>query len=101
MRAATSGVLDRALDVAAALEVRGYGAARRPARTRRPYSRQDLGFAAGALGVVALAIAMRAGGLAAFTAYPSFRWRRVGSWQAWGWSPARWRRSWTAAGSGR
>ena len=30
MRATTSGVLDRALDVAAALEVRGYGAARRP-----------------------------------------------------------------------
>ena len=30
MRAATAGVLDRALDVAAALEVRGYGAARRP-----------------------------------------------------------------------
>ena len=28
MRAATAGVLDRALDVAAALEVRGYGAAR-------------------------------------------------------------------------
>ena len=35
MRAAGSGVLDRALDVAAALEVRGYGAARRPPR-RRP-----------------------------------------------------------------
>ena len=30
MRAACTGVLDRALDVAAALEVRGYGAARRP-----------------------------------------------------------------------
>jgi len=30
MRAASSGVLDRALDVAAALEVRGYGSARRP-----------------------------------------------------------------------
>ena len=32
MRASTSGMLDRALDVAAALEVRGYGAARRPGR---------------------------------------------------------------------
>ena len=31
MRAATSGVLDRALDVAAALEVRGYGRRPRPA----------------------------------------------------------------------
>ncbi len=33
MRAATSGVLDRALDVAAALEVRGYGPPGRPQRT--------------------------------------------------------------------
>ena len=32
VRAATAGVLDRALDVAAALEVRGYGAARRAPR---------------------------------------------------------------------
>ena len=39
MRAASSGVLDRALDVAAALEVRGYGAARASARARRdPYA---------------------------------------------------------------
>ena len=33
MRAASSNMLDRALDVAAALEVRGYGAARRQARS--------------------------------------------------------------------
>ncbi len=45
MRAASSGVLDRALDVAAALEVRGYGTARRPAPHRRAYSRHDLQFA--------------------------------------------------------
>ena len=36
MRATTSGVLDRALDVAAALEVRGYGAARSGAPRRGP-----------------------------------------------------------------
>jgi energy-coupling factor transport system permease protein len=71
MRAATAGVLDRALDVAAALEVRGYGAARRPPRTRRPHSRHDLGVAGAAAGVLALAIGMRAGGLAAFSAYPT------------------------------
>ena len=35
MRAAGSSVLDRALDVAAALEVRGYGVARRPAAPSR------------------------------------------------------------------
>ena len=34
MRAATSNLLDRALDVAAALEVRGYATARRPRRRR-------------------------------------------------------------------
>jgi energy-coupling factor transport system permease protein len=71
MRAATSGVLDRALDVAAALEVRGYGAARRPPRTRRPYSRHDIAFAASAVAVLGLAIGARAGDLAPFAAYPS------------------------------
>lgn len=73
MRAASSGVLDRALDVAAALEVRGYGAARRPPSARAPYSRHDLAFAASSLAVVALAIAARFGGLAPFAAYPSLR----------------------------
>jgi energy-coupling factor transport system permease protein len=71
LRAATSGVLDRALDVAAALEVGGYGAARRPPRVRRPYSRHDLAFAASAVAVVTLAIGARVAGLAPFKAYPS------------------------------
>jgi energy-coupling factor transport system permease protein len=71
MRAMTAGVLDRALDVAAALEVRGYGAARRPQRSPAPYSRHDLAFAASALAVVALAIAAKAAGLEPFAAYPS------------------------------
>jgi energy-coupling factor transport system permease protein len=73
MRAATSGLLDRALDVAAALEVRGYGAARRPPRRRAPYSRHDLGFIASATAVLALAIVARAGDLAPFQAYPELR----------------------------
>ncbi len=71
MRAASAGVLDRALDVAAALEVRGYGAARRPPGTRRPYSRHDLGFGASAACVMAIAIGSRVAGLAPFAAYPS------------------------------
>jgi energy-coupling factor transport system permease protein len=70
MRAASSGVLDRALDVAAALEVRGYGAARRPPRTRVPYSRHDLAFGASAIGVLALAIGARIANLTPFSAYP-------------------------------
>lgn len=72
MRASTSGVLDRALDVAAALEVRGYGAARRPSRPRRAaVTRHDLGFAAAAGAVVATAVLAHWGGLAPFSAYPS------------------------------
>jgi energy-coupling factor transport system permease protein len=73
IRAASSGVLDRALDVSAALEVRGYGAARRPPRARRPYSRHDIAFFAGAVGVAAVAVAARVAGLAPFHAYPSLR----------------------------
>jgi energy-coupling factor transport system permease protein len=71
VRAASSGMLDRALDVAAALEVRGYGAARRPPRRPRPYSRHDLAFFAAAAAVLAVAGAARYGGLAPFTAYPA------------------------------
>jgi energy-coupling factor transport system permease protein len=71
LRATTTGMLDRALDVAAALEVRGYAGAERPARARRPWSRHDLAFAASALALVALAAAIAVRGLAAFTAYPS------------------------------
>ena len=73
MRAATAGVLDRALDVAAALEVRGYGAARRPPPARAPWSRHDLAFCASAVAVVGLAIGSRLAGLAPFQAYPSLR----------------------------
>ena len=73
MRAATAGVMDRALDVAAALEVRGYGTARRPPARRRPYSRHDLAFYASALGVVAIAVTARIAALASFQAYPSLQ----------------------------
>ena len=73
MRASTAGVLDRALDVAAALEVRGYGAAKSPPRGHAPVSRHDLAFAASALGLVGLAVATKAAGLAPFHAYPSLR----------------------------
>jgi energy-coupling factor transport system permease protein len=71
LRAGTSGVLDRALDVAAALEVRGYAAARRPGAVRAPYSRHDLAFSGSALGMLTLAIVVRVGGLAPFRAYPA------------------------------
>lgn len=73
LRATTAGILDRALDVAAALEVRGYGATRRPPRYREPYSRHDLAFLACAAAVVLLAVAARVAGLAPFSAYPTLR----------------------------
>jgi energy-coupling factor transport system permease protein len=73
LRAVTAGVLDRALDVAAALEVRGYGAAQRPGRSRAPYSRHDLAFGGAALALLALAIVAKAAGLEPFAAYPTLR----------------------------
>lgn len=74
MRAVSSGVLDRALDVAAALEVRGYSVHRPASLQRAPaaYGRHDLGFIAAATGIIALALAGRLGGLAPFSAYPTF-----------------------------
>jgi len=72
-RAVASGALDRAVDVAATLEVRGYGAARRPPREGgRPWSRHDLAFAASAAALALIAVAAHAGDAAAFEAYPSF-----------------------------
>lgn len=81
LRATCSGALDRALDVAAALEVRGYGAARRPLARRVPYSRHDLGFLAAAVAAVAVVAAARIAGLAPFAAYPSLH--IGGGWHAW------------------
>jgi energy-coupling factor transport system permease protein len=57
LRAVAAGAMDRAVDVAATLELRGYGGAMRPARRRRPWSRHDLAFAASALVLVVLALA--------------------------------------------
>ncbi len=71
LRAVTANALDRSLDLAAALELRGYGGARRPARAHRPWSRHDLAFAAAALTILLLAAAARARALAPFSAYPS------------------------------
>jgi energy-coupling factor transport system permease protein len=68
--AAMSGALDRAVDVAAALEVRGYADARRPPRFHVAWSRHDLRIAACALAIAVLAVVvgLTAGG--GFVAYP-------------------------------
>jgi energy-coupling factor transport system permease protein len=96
--AVVGGSLDRAMDVAATLEVRGFAAgparaaagtitgrpvhagrrarlravlpARRTVRSGAAYSRHDLAFAASALAVLALAIGGRLLGADEFSAYP-------------------------------
>ncbi|HLH14127.1 MAG TPA: energy-coupling factor transporter transmembrane component T [Solirubrobacteraceae bacterium] len=92
LRASTTGALDRALDIAATLEVRGYGSPRvrfprvrgharadaggpagvprtlRLVWSKRP--RHELAFAASAACVLAVSIAAAAAGLTSFTAYP-------------------------------
>ena len=68
--AVLGGSLDRAMDVAATLEVRGFATARRATRAPRPWSRHDIAFAASAVAVLGLALVGRLAGAAAFEAYP-------------------------------
>jgi energy-coupling factor transport system permease protein len=70
-RAALASALDRAVDVAAALELRGYGSARRPARVRRSWSRHDVRVIAAAAQVAVLVVGMYALGVGQFEPYPS------------------------------
>ena len=71
-RALAAGALERAVDLAAALEVRAYSAAPRrgPASGRGPWSRHDWWFAASAFFVLGLVAAGRATGVAEFRPYP-------------------------------
>jgi energy-coupling factor transport system permease protein len=71
-RATLRGALDRAVDVAAALELRGYAGARRPPRAPTAWSRHDLRVAAAATGIAAVALAGRIAGAGALEAYPRF-----------------------------
>jgi energy-coupling factor transport system permease protein len=70
-RAAISSALDRAVDVAAALELRGYGSARRPARVKRSWSRHDYRVAGAAVAVALMVVVMRVLGVGEFEPYPS------------------------------
>jgi energy-coupling factor transport system permease protein len=63
-RAALTGALERAVEVAAALELRGYATAQPPSRVRRRWSRHDVNVLAAALLVLGVAVAGRAAGLA-------------------------------------
>ena len=55
-RAALTGALERAVEVAAALELRGYATARPARRARRPWSRHDASVALAAALIAGLAI---------------------------------------------
>jgi energy-coupling factor transport system permease protein len=61
-RAALTGALERSVEVAAALEVRGYSVARPGRPERRPWSRQDWRVAAGAALAAGAAVAASAAG---------------------------------------
>lgn len=70
-RAVTVNALDRAADVAATLEVRGYArGGRTVAAVRRPWSRHDFAFSCAGLALVAGAISVHLAGWDAFEAYP-------------------------------
>ena len=70
LRAVTAGALDRATDVAATLEVRGFGSGERPPRRSRPVSRHDLAFGASAMALAVLALGAGVGGWEGFEPYP-------------------------------
>jgi energy-coupling factor transport system permease protein len=71
VRSTLANALDRAVDVAAALEVRGYALAGRPVHARRPWSRHDLRIAVVALAVAGLGIAGAATGIGRAESYPT------------------------------
>lgn len=71
VRTVAGGALERALDVSAALELRGYGARRPEARRPAPpWSRHDLAFAASAAAIVALVVLGEATGASVFAWNP-------------------------------
>jgi energy-coupling factor transport system permease protein len=70
-RAAVAGSLERAVELAAALEVRGYSRARRPRVARQAWSRHDLRVLASAVAIAALAVLAKLAGAGGFQAYPT------------------------------
>lgn len=72
-RALGAGALERAMDAAASLEVRGYGAhvpARSGRRERLPWSRDDRAFAVAAVLLAGVPVALRLSGAGLFDPYP-------------------------------
>jgi energy-coupling factor transport system permease protein len=72
-RAALAGALDRAVDVAAALEVRGYALGGRTARRARPWSRHDFRVMAAGLVIAVGAVVGAVLGVGSVEPYPSLQ----------------------------
>lgn len=70
VRAVTTGALDRAVDLAATLELRGYATATRVARIPRPWSRHDVGIAASAAAMSTLLVLAAVKGVPRLETYP-------------------------------
>jgi energy-coupling factor transport system permease protein len=71
--AVVASSLDRALDVAATLELRGFANARRAPRQRRAWSRHDIAFATSTAALLALTLTARLADIAAFRIYPEIQ----------------------------
>jgi energy-coupling factor transport system permease protein len=70
-RALAAGGLERAMDTAATLELRGYAlGVRRSGRPPRPWSADDIVFAGATVALVAVAVGARLVGIGAFDPYP-------------------------------
>jgi energy-coupling factor transport system permease protein len=72
-RAALAGALDRAVDVAAALEVRGYSLGGHTARRARAWSRHDLRVAGAAVVIAVAGVVGAVAGVGAVEPYPSLQ----------------------------
>jgi energy-coupling factor transport system permease protein len=66
--------LDRAMDVACTLELRGFASPSRSPRRRVALSRHDLAFGASAVALIATLLLARTTGVVSFTAYPLLHW---------------------------
>jgi energy-coupling factor transport system permease protein len=72
-RALGAGALERSVELAAALEVRGYGALGRFPASGEPWSADDLGFALSAIALGVACVVAALAGLASFQPYPLVR----------------------------
>ena len=71
VRSALAGALDRSVDVAAALEVRGYSLGGRAPRRHRPWSRHDVRVAGAAAAIAVISVAGVMAGVGEVDAYPT------------------------------